>query len=460
MNDMSATSSTVESSAQAHDLILSTLSELEHSQDSIEDVYETLKDIIGTTCPPMDFITCWKNSLADESYPEDRMPYLYLANHMILHREHIFDKDMYLPLFASVLPSAIALVCTHPEQRPKVAQLLRLWEDHEVFSPERMAEFWDMTGLPLVSSRGIEDEVEMRPPPASSRTLLWPHDDTDDRNDPAHEDEDRPFHDTSKDKTPFLNGFLQNLMRIDRNQLILSTIESKLSSYALKSLNQLEQSALSPQDVLDYLAEIQAATNDDDYSLVKFKTSIQEALCLLEGMNQTYYRGQTLERELGAQTQRVLAQLTADQLETELSIERVCDAMDIQLSDVQEHQEQYPLEWTTYRHIRTHQEKRKADAILKKTREIEAKQALIFASEERARKEQQEVHKAKATEMVQQAKRRTSAGSGSTPSSSSSKAKEETDKVDPTHGMIWHPVLKELVRVPSSLQDSEDWRDH
>ncbi|ETW01592.1 hypothetical protein, variant [Aphanomyces invadans] len=91
--------------------------------------------------------TLWMSNLRN-SDTHDRIPFLYVANHVLFKsvkaQSFWFQKSL-----LRYLPEAVSLVSNSPADRDTVLKILRLWNDQKLYPLEDLRVMWKETGEPL-----------------------------------------------------------------------------------------------------------------------------------------------------------------------------------------------------------------------------------------------------------------------------------------------------------------------
>jgi hypothetical protein len=124
------------------------LSDLDESNERIERVSELFLMYNQDDAVHVESLCdIWMHQLA-ESDSHDRIPFLYVANHIIFkcrQKGYSLIPQKLLPR----LPEAVSLVCTSPADRETVMRILKLWNEHHFFSLDNIRKMWLETGEPL-----------------------------------------------------------------------------------------------------------------------------------------------------------------------------------------------------------------------------------------------------------------------------------------------------------------------
>ncbi|ETW01591.1 hypothetical protein H310_06232 [Aphanomyces invadans] len=356
--------------------------------------------------------TLWMSNLRN-SDTHDRIPFLYVANHVLFKsvkaQSFWFQKSL-----LRYLPEAVSLVSNSPADRDTVLKILRLWNDQKLYPLEDLRVMWKETGEPLPVAWQDKEAVKDNIVKAQEEQA-------------GELEPDLPMGLKARAAHPVVDC----LKQIDHAKRVVEYLEAVLQTQHKDLLR------LAHGKYFATAAEIEAKE-----SPVHMRDRMANALQILRVRNKYVQKLVTLQTKLREMAQAQLVEENAALERLEAKFEQ-CDAIDVGLADLADHRSKYPDEWA--KEAENARER-------KRLRELETKRI-----EEEAALRQQEAlaANAKIVSLLEEDVAQARAMDVQT-----LVLQQIAEEKDPTKEYVWHPVLRELVPLKSLNQQSEDWRDH
>ncbi|EQC36309.1 hypothetical protein SDRG_06414 [Saprolegnia diclina VS20] len=347
----------------------------------------------------------------------DRIPFLYVANHVIFKTKtsKSSPSTLFAETFRPLLPEAVSLVCTSPADRDTVVRILKLWAEQQLYPMDDIRGLWKETGEPLPPSWSETQAATT----ASSMENTFATMDV---------EPDLPMGLKARAAHPLVDL----LKRIDHAKHIVHHLEPKIQAnhqYVLQSAssNVYEKAA----DLLTqerHPASLQAKVEACMQMIVIRNKYVKELLDLQKLVHVT------------------AAKLLEDQKQAMAKVDtkfEQCDTIDMGLVDLDDHRRTYADEWAG-EETRARERKRKRD------HEMQTMEEEITRKQQEAMAE----NAARTLELEEEVRTRLLATQKETITKQLKVEKAKDQEY------VWHPVLRELVPVPSMSNIGEEWRDH
>ncbi|OQR85811.1 hypothetical protein ACHHYP_11339 [Achlya hypogyna] len=353
-----------------------------------------------------------------EADTHDRIPFLYVANHVIFKSKNSkTPSTLFAETFRTLLPEAVSLVCTSPADRDTVVRILKLWAEQQLYPMEDIRALWKETGEPLPPAWAEKSDDELPTTMAVDHTFAT-----------LDLEPELPMGLKARAAHPLIDLF----KRIDHAKHIVHHIEPKIQEnhqYVLQ---------VATSNVFTTAADILEQERSPAALQAKVEACMQMMLIRNKYVKELLH--------LQKRVQRTAAKLLEEEKNAISKVDakfEQCDTVDMGLADIDEHRHQYPEEWLEHEgHAR--ERKRKRDA------EMQSMEEEITRKQQEAMAE----NAARTFELEEEARSRMLADQKETISKQLKVEKAKDQQY------IWHPVLRELVPVPNLSNLGEEWRDH